>query len=285
LSQQNSTQLAADLLPTDTEMTVEDASVLTVPDVSKYRPGVILIDGERIEFFNVEGNKLTSLRRGTLGTGVKSLHKEGSVVVDQGAIQNIPLAEYKQIDKFKINSTTTTLLTLTNVTFTSTTVEAYNRIEVVYQGRPLRKPLSNTYKSTWVSGDRVKVTKNTTSTYQMTDRSIAYDSNEISSTGSVSTYSLDPEFTINTTTNVITLAFTPRVGSEISVVKSVSQQVGIEYSDIHSKDIEQVKFLLDRPSFLPDKYYYGQNTTTDQYLVLETGDTLDSETGDPLIGQ
>ena len=285
LSQQNSTQLAADLLPTDTEMTVEDASVLTVPDVSKYRPGVILIDGERIEFFNVEGNKLTSLRRGTLGTGVKSLHKEGSVVVDQGAIQNIPLAEYKQIDKFKINSTTTTLLTLTNVTFTSTTVEAYNRIEVVYQGRPLRKPLSNTYKSTWVSGDRVKVTKNTTSTYQMTDRSIAYDSNEISSTGSVSTYSLDPEFTINTTTNVITLAFAPRVGAEINVIKSVSQQVGIEYSDVHSKDIEQVKFLLDRPSFLPDKYYYGQNTTTDQYLVLETGDTLDSETGDPLIGQ
>ena len=285
LSQQNSTQLAADLLPTDTEMTVEDASVLTVPDASKYRPGVILIDGERIEFFNIEGNKLTSLRRGTLGTGVKSLHKEGSVVVDQGAIQNIPLAEYKQVDKFKIASTTTTMLTLTNVTFTSTTVEAYNRIEVMYQGRPLRKPISNTYKTTWISGDRVKVVKNTTSTYQITDNSVAYDSNEVSSTGSSSTYNLEPEFTINTTTNVITLAFTPRVGAEISVIKSVSQQVGIEYSDMHGKDIEQVKFLLDRPSFLPDKYYYGQNTTTDQYLVLETGDTLDSETGDPLIGQ
>jgi hypothetical protein len=267
ISQQNSTQLAADLLPTDTSITVEDSSVLALPNHEKYRPGVILIDGERIEFYKVEGNKLSWLRRGTLGTGIKSLHKESSIVLDQSPAQNIPLTETKNVDKFMINTTTDISFTLTNVVVGSTVTNAYNHIEVVYQGRILRKPISNP-----------------ASMYKITDASVAYDSGEVNSAGTSSTVILNPEFSINTATNVVTINFQPQVGSEVKVVQLVSQEVGFEYSNLHSRNVEQVKFLLERPSFLPDKYYYGQNTTTDQYLVLESGDTLDSETGDPLIG-
>jgi hypothetical protein len=282
ISQENTTQLAVDLLPTDTSITVEDSSVLTLPNQEKHRPGVILVDGERIEFYKVEGNKLSWLRRGTLGTGVKSIHKESSIVLDQGPDQNIPLVETKNVDKFVINTTTNVNFTLTNVVINNDVTNAYNHIEVVYQGRVLRKPISDTFTSMFRNG--VKVVKNTTATYSVTDVSVAYDSGEVNSAGTSSTVILNPEFSINTVTNVVTINFQPQVGSEVKVIQLVSQEVGFEYSNLHSRNVDQIKFLLERPSFLPDKYYYGQNTTTDQYLVLESGDTLDSETGDPLIG-
>ena len=282
LSQENSTQLAVDLLPTDTSITVEDASVLTPPNFERNRPGVILIDGERIEFFKLEGNKLSWLRRGTLGTGVKSIHKESSVVIDQGPEQNIPVREYKKVDRFVVANTNTTF-ELSNVDLGIDVNNSVNQIEVVYAGKVLRKPLVDTYTSLFNNG--VKVVKNTTSTYQTTDASIGYDSGDRNSSGTSNIVVLEPEFSVNTTTNEITLLFEPRVGSELKVIQTVSQEVGFEYSDAHTRNIEQVKFLLERPSFLPDKYYYGQNTTTDQFIVLESGDTLDSESGEPLVGQ
>jgi hypothetical protein len=111
------------------------------------------------------------------------------------------------------------------------------------------------------------------------------DSGDVNSQGTSTIVMLNAEFSINTLTNSVNLMFSPQPGAELKVIQSVSQETGIEYSDIHSRNVEQVKFLLERPSLLPDKYYYGQNTTTDQYLVLETGDTLDSESGEPLVGQ
>ena len=283
ISQENSTQLAADLLPTDKFITVENARVLTPPDHDKNRPGVILIDGERIEFFKLEGNKLSWLRRGTLGTGVKSLHKESSVVIDQGPGQTIPVYENKNVDTFRISSSTNTVLTMTNVVISGTDSQIYDRVKVIYQGRELRKPISDTFTSLFNNG--VRPVKNNTSTYKITDLSIGYDSGDINSQGTSTIVMINAEFNINTVTNSVNLMFSPQAGAELKVIQSVSQETGIEYSDIHSRNVEQVKFLLERPSLLPDKYYYGQNTTTDQYLVLETGDTLDSESGEPLVGQ
>ncbi len=261
LSAANSTQLAADFTTSDTEITVEDASVLTPPNVENNRPGIILIDGERIEFYRIEGNKLYAIRRGTLGTGVKSVHKEGSLVIDQGLGQSIHVPEYKVVDKFSVNSTTN-IWTLTNITLENSA--DFNNIDVLYRGRKLRKPGQS---------------------YIETDLSIAYDSSEVNSLGTSSNVTLDPEFTINTLTNSIILGFEPSINSDLTIVKSTLHDVGLSYVSLHNRDTEQVKFLLDQPSFLPDKYYYGQNTDTEQYIVLEDGDTLDSESGDPLIGQ
>ena len=260
LSAANSTQLAANFSTTDTEITVEDASVLTPPNVANNRPGIVLINGERIEFYRIEGNKLFGIRRGTLGTGVKTLHKEGSIVIDQGLGQSIYVPEHQQLDKFSA-STTSNVWTLTNVVLADNA--DYNNLEVYYQGKMLRKPGQ---------------------VYTITDNSIGYDSGEVNSYGTATSVTLAPEFSINTATNSVLLAFNPVLNSEIKVVRHASSEVGIEYVGLHSRDTEQVKFLLDQPSFMPDKYYYGQNADTDQYIVLEAGDTLDSETGDPLIG-
>jgi hypothetical protein len=351
ISRENSTQLTSDVYPTDTSITVEDASVLTPPSPMHSRPGVVLIDGERIEFFTIEGNKLTTLRRGTLGTGVKLFHKEGSTAIDQGALQNIPVvnsvrvwktatqyiitgtsivddhgkaisASYSNVGQISSSGTGTgatflvtksgensayagstsvilvdpgtnyytgdtitldglqlggltpdqdlslaipswNLTNLAGIQF-NTATSVYNQIDVFYQGRRLRKP--------------------DTSTFVITDTAIAYDSGEVNSLGESSNITLPPEFVITTGTNILKLTFIPVENSEIKVVTNTATVVGFEYADAHNRDKEQIKFLLDSPSLLPDKYYYGQNTDTDQYVTLEGGDTLDSETGDPLIG-
>ena len=273
LSSNNSTQLAANLSVTDTEITVEDASVLTPPNVAKSRPGIILINGERIEFYRMSGNKLSSLRRGTLGTGVKTLHKESSIVVDQGAGQTIYVNENVRTwttattywatgaDNIRYGTSTWDLSALTPLTFTASTATQY-QIDVFVQGRQLTKPGLE---------------------YVRTRTDIAYDSDSVNSYGTSSNETIVPEFSI-TGTNVLVLADLPREDAEIKVVIKTDVITGFEYSDIHLRNTEQIQFLLESPSFVPDKYYYGQNTTTDQYLTLEFGDTLDSETGSPLIG-
>ena len=266
LSFAHTTQLTADLRLTDTSITVEDASVLTPPNLERYRPGVILLNGERIEFFKVEGNKLSALRRGTLGTGVKALHAEGTYVIDQSAGQNIIVTENNEVERFVINGTTypsTSTWVLPTIQFNSSATNVYDEIEVYYRGRLLRKP------------DEI---------YTVTDTTVAYDSFEIDSLGASSNIVLDSEFTVNTASNTLILGFTPLVGSEIKVKRKSVDEIGIEFADLHNSSAATAKFLLESPSFVMNKYYYGQVDLVDQYLTIEDGDTLDSENGDPLIG-
>jgi hypothetical protein len=242
LSDENSTSLAVELSSTSTSITVDDASVLTQPNLEKRVPGVILINGERIEFYEVTGNVLTKLRRATLGTGAKSSYSVGTTVIDQGSAQSMIVHDYEQVQTIKIVSTASTY-TLPQLTF-STSTSASSQVEVHYQGRMLRKP--------------------TTATYVVTDQTIAYDSNEISSVGTSSNVVLDSEFTV-TSTGTLVLNFVPTPGSNIKVVRKISRtwyENGVNTATtnkpMHENNTEQVKFLLERPSALPDKYYYGK---------------------------
>jgi hypothetical protein len=64
--------------------------MLETPTPEKNIPGVIFIDGERIEYFSKNGNILGQLRRGTSGTGVKSEYAIGTDVYDAGPRQIVP---------------------------------------------------------------------------------------------------------------------------------------------------------------------------------------------------
>ena len=92
ISQTNTTRLTVALDSSDLEITVADGTVLTEPDPSVNMPGVIFIDKERIEYFTKSGNTLGRLKRGTLGTGIKS-HASGASVVDAGGLQTVPYAD------------------------------------------------------------------------------------------------------------------------------------------------------------------------------------------------
>jgi hypothetical protein len=90
LNKAKTTRLARDLTQFDKEIYVFDASVLDTPNPAKNVPGIIEINGERVEYFVKTGNYLSQLRRGTLGTGAPNFHSQDSIVQCLGASETIP---------------------------------------------------------------------------------------------------------------------------------------------------------------------------------------------------
>ena len=113
------TVLVKSLRYTDTAIEVEDASNFDIPNVLNNKPGIIEIRGERIEYFNISTKEedgvttylLGQLRRGTLGTGVSTLHRAGSYVQDIGVSETIPYTETSTIDQIKSDGTNIVPLT------------------------------------------------------------------------------------------------------------------------------------------------------------------------------
>ena len=86
----NTTTLSTALTMTDIEINVTDATKLLTPVPTTATPGVIFINGERIEYWEIDSNKLKRIRRGTWGTGAHTTHASGSEVVDSSNQQLIP---------------------------------------------------------------------------------------------------------------------------------------------------------------------------------------------------
>jgi hypothetical protein len=154
LSKQNTTYLTAPLSFTDKEIYVADASVLSPPIVSKNIPGVIIVDGERIEFFKINGNVLSQLRRSTLGTAPSFYSEENTKVIDQGPNQTVPFGEVinrqdliteKDVYTYELKNYPHVVNTGTHNQFIndgitlSTSTEAVDQIVVFYGGRQLNK--------------------------------------------------------------------------------------------------------------------------------------------------
>jgi len=79
-----STKLAAELNWYDNTIIVEDSSILDTPNAQQNVPGIIFIGSERVEFMKKDGNVLSQLRRGTLGTATKENYAIGEEVLNQG---------------------------------------------------------------------------------------------------------------------------------------------------------------------------------------------------------
>jgi hypothetical protein len=90
LDAEASAVLAQPLSYFDTSIVLEDASGLVEPLRSQNQAGVVLIDKERVEYLEKDGNTLRFLRRGTLGTGVPEIHSAGTTVNDASTNQTIP---------------------------------------------------------------------------------------------------------------------------------------------------------------------------------------------------
>ena len=107
-SRDSAIRLAAPLNYYDLTITVTDGSTLFVPQASRNLPGIVTINGERIEYLTKTGNVLGRLRRGSLGTAIAEVHAEGSYVVDSGPSETIPYRETQE--KFNFVSDGSTLL-------------------------------------------------------------------------------------------------------------------------------------------------------------------------------
>jgi hypothetical protein len=266
LSQPDSTVLSQNLLLSDTNIAVEDASVLTQPDPTNNKPGVILIDGERIEFFVVQGNILRQLRRGTLGTAPKDIHYAGMPVLDQGADQTIPFVE--GIQKYTTATTTATEYDLSaSITFTNLAPYS-DQVEVRYQGMPLLKP--STDENNGINTVKHNFDK-------------AYDS--------AASFEIDvpvPEdFTISDTgiltLNTATVNIT--VGAKLEVIKRTATSW---YSNTTTSLIAsispQARFLTQVPAALPRYLSSSTYVINDITWYLETNEPLTDENENPLQG-
>jgi len=156
LSAHHTTFLVENLKFYDTKAKVFDSTVLSPTIPSRNVPGVVLIDRERIEFFNQDFDQLQELRRGTLGTSPSFYIDEGGKVIDQGIYQTIPYYETEYyhttitttastytIPFFDSNDTSTSYL-LSNVKNgitlnTSTLISPSDQILVYFGGYQLNK--------------------------------------------------------------------------------------------------------------------------------------------------
>lgn len=99
LNKDKTTVLAQGVGQFDKDIMVMDPDVLDDPNIAENKPGVVEINGERIEYFVKDGNALSQLRRGTLGTGIPELHSSGTVVQNLGPSETIPYKDEHIITK------------------------------------------------------------------------------------------------------------------------------------------------------------------------------------------
>lgn len=264
LSAKNTTVLTQNFLITDPIIVVEDPTVLSQPNPRYNRPGVVLIDGERIEFFTISGNTLGQLRRSTLGTGVKEIHYAGTEVVDQGSDQTVPFKEDVQRFTTATNSTSTFAVELTDIIFTTSTNYS-DQIEVKYAGRSLLKPNLSTIKH---------------------DITLAYDSNEFNSDIVVNN-----QFSIVNGSSQLEI-YPERIdgyvpGGRLEVVRRISR---IWYDSTNSNttlsknNTIQAQFLTAGPAVLPPYLSSSTYVAVDLTLYLETLEALQTEDGSPIEG-
>lgn len=240
LSNANSTKLSSPLVISSTTISVDNASMLPVPNPAINAPGVILIDGERVEYMEVIGNILGRIKRATLGTGARDVYPAGTTVIDQGLSQTIP---YKDTTvKQHITATTAVSYLLTDIAFNSSAA-LYDQVEVYYGGAQLRKF--------------------TTATVTLHNLEIAYDSGEISASGVASDEVLAPEFEIIDNNGskwlTITVPNGVKAGTRITVVCRTATDWYDTTGPLLTDTSVQANFLRDRQASLPDKYHYGQN--------------------------
>ena len=125
-------ELATDLNWYDLSINLKSSDGLDEPNRELAIPGIIFINGERIEYFVKQGNILRQLRRGTLGTGVKDVHPRHSRVFHQGVSETIPYQDTTYTQTFTGDGSSTTF----NLNWTPNSV---NEFDVFVAGTRLRK--------------------------------------------------------------------------------------------------------------------------------------------------
>jgi hypothetical protein len=193
-------KLAKDLHTFDKEILLDDASTISTPDKNSSVPGILFINGERIEYLIKQGNVLRQIQRGTLGTGVASIHQSGSDVYNQGSIQTAPYMDQTIIDE-QIGDGSTAVFPL------AFTPASTNEFEVFVAGKRLRK-----------------------NAIQMFNPTLDQDSPEADET-------TPAEFTVDGTTASVNLLNTPAVGVKIKIVRRQGKRwadPGISLNDAES---------------------------------------------------
>jgi len=319
LSKENTTYLTSPLSYKDTEIHVADATVLTQPMLSKKIPGVVIIDGERIEFMKASKTVLSQLRRGTLGTAPSRYSAPGTKVIDQSVNQTIPFTETIKtqvhytsngVSTYSINTVTQKLtVTGTNEVLISdgiilnSIVNPEDQVQVFYGGRLLRKSgtyihdTTITYDSPDTKGIKIGTTSTVAGLPYTTEIGKAYT---VTSTNQVWVYTdsiepdsfkgyvyrglqyLPPEFTISNTQQLI-LNITGGVGDRIklAVVKKEFDK-SAEWNDVDPNNSRRTLSIIDSTT-LPAKFLQEKTAELPDKYYYGGDITLTDNDGSPLL--
>ena len=206
-------KLAQPLNYYDLRIELDNASELSEPNKGQNLPGVIFIDGERIEYFVKEVNTLRQLRRGTLGTGVKNTYTLNTKVYDQNISKTVP---YKD-STLAYNATADGVIATFEISYPVTVID---EIEVFVGGVRMRKTALDVF-----------------------DPTVALDSPEGDST-------VAADFTFDA--NTITLLATPQENTRITVVKKVGQSWTSSGTTFGDTQNSIARFLRAGTSELPE---------------------------------
>ena len=193
----------------------QSGTTLSEPNKGQNLPGVVFIEGERIEYFVKEGTTLRQLRRGTLGTGVKDTYTVGTKVFDQNISKTVPYKDRTMAYNTTADGTTTQF----EVSYPVTSI---NEIEVFVGGVRMRKTALEVFNPT-----------------------VALDSPEGDST-------VAADFTFDANTNIITFLATPQENTRITVVKKVGQSWTESGKSLGDTQNSIARFLRAGTSELPE---------------------------------
>jgi hypothetical protein len=230
LNENNSYLLAEPLNYYDIRIKLVDATGVAKPNRRRNIPGVLFIEGERIEYFEVKGNTLMQLRRGTLGTSIKEVYDSGTKLYGQGIEENVKYRDQFITKKelatgdnveFDLGFDISDLL-VNYTTFTGrSNIEPVDFIEVFVGGRRLRKKSLNQY-----------------------DATVDQDSPEADIV-------LPPEFEIDIVENKIILNQAPESGVRVEIVRRLGKIWNEFGKSLAESETSISKFLRDATIELP----------------------------------
>lgn len=206
--------LAENLNWYDTKIFVTNSDTLPLPNRDRGIPGIVFIGGERIEYYLKEDGALRQLRRGTLGTGIKTIHKAGAQVFDQSVYQTVPYKDESITQTFTADGSTRAV----TVDFTPNNV---NEFEIFVGGRRLRKNAISSFNP----------------------------SNDLDSPEGDST--LPAEFSVDGVNPVITLTDTPAINTKITVVRRIGKTWTDSGTPLRLQENDIGRFLRNKEVTLP----------------------------------
>ena len=188
---------------------------MTDPSIGARLPGILFIDGERIEYYQKQGNTIKQLRRGTFGTGIPSTHSASTQVFDQSRHQNVPYKDEFLTENYTGANVSNNQL---NISFTPKSV---NEFEIFVGGKRLRK--------------------NSISVY---DPANGQDSPEADTT-------VQAEFTVDGVNPVITFTTTPSATAKIAVIRKQGKIWHDTAKPLSQTDNDIARFIRQKEVALP----------------------------------
>jgi hypothetical protein len=240
LNKNKQTFIVNDLNQTDIGITVDNASVLDDPNPEGNLPGIVYINGERIEYFAKTGNVLSRLRRGTLGTGVPTVHRSGTDIINIGISETIPYKDELVIETFVSTDSSNVLHTNFVPEATPATIDDGSTVYTPWYRNTIPSNFGQCDQiEVFVAGYRLKKVP-----YKLHDITVHLESPE----GDVQ---YESEFSVDGETSTVRLTTTPPDDTKIVVVK----KIGKMWSDLDTSLVDSTNnianFIKSAPGVWP----------------------------------